>query len=228
MKDAVHTGAEIVPLWTYRTKMDRTPLKEMQSHWAQLQAGRLVPLRSEIDPRAIANTLESGFIVERTQPGMVRFRLAGLALCDLMGMEVRGMPLRSFIAPAARAEFSAQLERVFDVPEVHEYSMISDNSTTSPLMARMLLLPLKSDSGEVDRAIGCIVTEGVVGLSPRRFRLVETVVTSLITGQTTKTLANNERADFSEQQQPFAARPMVPKQPDGKPYLRLVQTEVED
>ncbi len=228
MQDARHEGAEIIPLWTYRGEMNMTPLNEMQSHWAQLQAGRLVPLRSEIDPRAIAGTLETGFIVERTQPGMVRFRLAGLALCDLMGMEVRGMPLRSFIAPAVRADFSAQLEKVFDGPEVHEYSLISENSTTAPLMARMLILPLKSDTGDIDRAIGCIVTEGVVGLSPRRFRVLETTVTSLVTGKTTITAAQKHLEAFSESQSPFHARPVMPKTDDGRPILRIVNNDIED
>lgn len=228
MQNRLQTGADIIPLWTYRTTMDMTPLNEMQSHWAQLQAGRLVPLRSEIDPRAIAGTLETGFIVERTQPGMVRFRLAGLALCDLMGMEVRGMPLRSFIAPAVRADFSAQLEQVFDGPEVHEYSLISESSTTAPLMARMLILPLKSDTGEIDRAIGCIVTEGVVGLSPRRFRVLETTVTSLVTGRTTITAAQERLAAFTQDQSPFHARPIVPKTEDGRPMLRIVKSDVED
>ena len=34
--------------------------------------------------------------------------------------------------------------------------------------ARMLLLPLKSDLGDVTRAMGAIVTDGAIGRNPRR------------------------------------------------------------
>ena len=61
-----------------------------------------MPRRAEIDPRGIENALEYAFILERIAPGMARIRLAGIHLSDLMGMEVRGMPLTSFI-DAARA-----------------------------------------------------------------------------------------------------------------------------
>jgi len=196
----------------------------MRGYWESLRCGRLVPLRSEIDPREISGALEYGFILERLQPGALRFRLAGMHLCELMGMEVRGMPLRSFISPTSRARFSAMLERVFTQPEIHEYTMISEDTNGTELLARLLILPLKSDGGAVDRAIGCFTTEGVVGLAPRRFRVQETRVTSLINGEQTREFMDDEMparplplvAGFGEPQEGF--------EPEPHPQLRLVVT----
>ncbi|EPX79053.1 PAS domain-containing protein [Litoreibacter arenae] len=223
-------GAEIVSLWQHQAKRDISALSEMRSYWESLRGGRLVPLRSEIDPREITGALEYGFILERLQPGAIRFRLAGMHLNDLMGMEVRGMPLRSFISPSSRARFSAMLERVFTQPEIHEYIMISEDTNGSLLRARLLILPLKSDGGKVDRAIGCFTTEGVVGLAPRRFRVQETRVTSLINGEQTREVSPEEQhvkdtplaSGFGETQQPFTAQAGCP---EGGPHLRLVVSD---
>lgn len=216
-------SAEIVSLSQHQAKRDISALSEMRGYWEGLRSGRLLPLRSEIDPREISGALEFGFILERLQPGAIRFRLAVMHLCDLMGMEVRGMPLRSFISPTSRARFSAMLERVFTQPEIHEYSMISEDTNGTNLRARMLILPLKSDDGTVDRAIGCLTTEGVVGLAPRRFRILETRVTSLINGEQTREFTEDDTlpaplvAGFAEPQEGFETEP--------QPRLRLVVTD---
>ena len=218
-------SAEIVSIWQHQAKRDVSALSELRGYWESLRSGRLVPLRSEIDPREISSALEYGFILERLQPRAIRFRLAGMHLCDLMGMEVRGMPLRSFISPTSRARFSAMLERVFTQPEIHEYTMISEDLDGTQLRARLLILPLKSDGGTVDRAIGCFVTEGVVGLAPRRFRVLETRVTSLINGEQTRDFVEGDLplrpaplvAGFAEQQHDIVSEP--------RPQLRLVVTE---
>jgi hypothetical protein len=218
-------SAEIVSLWQHQAKRDVSALSEMRSYWESLRSGRLVPLRSEIDPREISSGLEYGFILERLHPGAVRFRLAGMHLSDLMGMEVCGMPLRSFISPTNRARFSAMLDRVFTQPEIHEYLLTSEDCNGTHLRARLLILPLKSDGGTVDRAIGCLVSEGVVGLAPRRFRVLETRVTSLINGEQTREIPEDipsqptlpRVAGFAEAQEGFEPEPL--------PNLRLVVSD---
>ena len=55
-----------------------------------------MPLRSEIDPRGLKGALEYCFVLERIAPGLARLRVAGSHLGDLMGMEVRGMPITAF------------------------------------------------------------------------------------------------------------------------------------
>lgn len=214
-------GAEIVPIWSSRDMMHEALLRETRAHWEDLRSGRLVPLRSEVDPRAIENVMEYSFLAERTERGNIRLRIAGAQLNDLMGMEVRGMPLRAFLEPFARASFSTWIERVFTTPEVQLHHLSSEQSTGGPLFAKMLLLPLRSEQGQIDRALGCLTSAGVVGLPPRRFHLLETEVTCLKTNDTTRDRATPLVHGFSETQAPFQPRD-IPRRADGRPDLRIV------
>ena len=47
------------------------------------------------------------------------------------------------------------------------------NDGRPQLHGRMLILPLKSDLGDVTRALGCLVTAGESGRGPRRFDLLD-------------------------------------------------------
>ncbi len=68
-------------------------LAEVRAYWEGLRVAGDLPRRDQIDPRGIAGALENTFLLERVAPGIARFRLAGMQLHDLMGMDVRGMPL---------------------------------------------------------------------------------------------------------------------------------------
>lgn len=189
-----------------------------------------MPMRSEVDPRSLENGLEYCFLVERTQPGAVRLRVAGMHLCDLMGMEVRGMPLRAFLNVASRPVFTSRIERVFHSPEIQIHHLVSNDHGMTPLSGQMMLLPLKGETGEVDRAMGCLVTSGTVGPNPRRFRLLDTDVTCLRTGNV-YTEAKDEirdrgaRLGFAEAQQPLSGTPIsqsVGTRADGRPDLKII------
>lgn len=145
-------------------------MRALCAYWEGLCQGGLVPRRSEIDPRRIGGLLSNAFIAERIAPGVTRLRIAGLYLNDLMGMDVRGMPLTSFIAPAAREGFAMALVDLFDRPARLEMELHSRSGLGRPEMTgRMILLPLRSDLGDVSRALGCLVTDGGIGRASRRF-----------------------------------------------------------
>lgn len=174
----------IVSFGKYHSEMTQPILGQIRSYWEELRAGRLMPLRSEVDPREMSAFLEACFVLERVPGGDVRFRLAGMGVNDLMGMEVRGMPLRALISPADRPLFSAKLAALFDTPEIQEYRLHSDQPNSPELSAVLLILPLKGDDGVVNRAIGCLTTTGTIGVAPRRFRVKDLQRTSLLTGLT--------------------------------------------
>ncbi|WP_297772042.1 PAS domain-containing protein [uncultured Roseovarius sp.] len=145
-------------------------LRAFRSHWASMRLGESVPRRSDIDPRRIGPLLSNAFIAERIAPGVTRLRIAGMHLNDLMGMEVRGMPLSSFIAPAARQRFADALVDLFDRPATLELDLCGKTGFgRPPLAGRLVLLPLRSDLGDVSRALGCLVTQGEIGRTMRRF-----------------------------------------------------------
>ncbi|MBE0452153.1 PAS domain-containing protein [Roseovarius autotrophicus] len=147
-------------------------LRAFRAHWEACRKGQDVPKRTDIDPRRIEPLLSNAFIAERIAPGVVRLRIAGMHLSDLMGMEVRGMPLCSFIAPAARKSFALHLVDLFDRPATLRLGLHSGAGLGRPaLSGTMLLLPLRSDLGDVSRALGCLVTHGHIGRPARRFTI---------------------------------------------------------
>ncbi|MDV7269755.1 PAS domain-containing protein [Thioclava sp. A2] len=159
---------------------------EMRAYWEALRGGRLVPSRADVDPRGIDRALECAFILERVAPGMGRFRLAGMHLNDLMGMEVRGMPLTAFFAPVGRKQIAEIIEAMFQQPAIVEIDLRAETAIGKPeLKAKLLILPLKSDLGDVTRALGCLVAEGDIGRTPRRFEVVASTVTPIIQGTPT-------------------------------------------
>lgn len=147
-------------------------LPALHSYWAGLCEGATVPRRSDIDPRRIGGLLSNAFIAERIAPGVTRLRVAGLHLNALMGMEVRGMPLSSFIAPAAREAFALALADLFERPARLEIDLYAKAGLGRPEMTgRLMLWPLRSDLGDVSRALGCLVTQGEIGRASRRFEM---------------------------------------------------------
>lgn len=218
----------IVSLAGYQRDMRFPVISEVQAYWEGLRAGRQVPLRSEVDPRGIERALEYAFVLERIAPQVSRFRLAGMHLNDLMGMEVRGMPVTSFFTPPTRVRVAEIIERVFQGPEIAELSLIGEGGMGKPpIEARLLILPLKSDLGDISRALGCLVSQGQIGRTPRRFELSEARITPIMAGEPTSAARNGSLvAGLAEAPAPFAPAPMRgTAAPRTRGHLRLVKSE---
>src|SRR5690606_2270391 len=140
--DCRFAGDNVVPLAGGRSNMRFSVVAEVAAYWEALRAGRVVPLRSDVDPRGIEQALENAFILERIAPQVARFRLCGSHLNDLMGMEARGMPLTTFFVPSARARVADLIENVFSGPHAVELDLTAETGLCrSPLAARMLIPP---------------------------------------------------------------------------------------
>nr|WP_256388235.1 PAS domain-containing protein [Pseudoruegeria sp. SK021] len=223
--------------------MKHPAMAQVEAYWEGLRGGRPIPFRSEIDPRGIDRALEHAFILERIAPGVARFRLAGSHLNDLMGMEVRGMPVTTLFTPDARRQISDAMEHLFEQPATVRFHLVAETGFGKPaLTADVLLLPLKSDLGDVSRALGCLVTEGQIGRTPRRFDL-EAVEVLPVAGVAVfpdsapavpargipASDVPAETVGFAEDQKPFAAlekRTAASKLTckTAPPYLRLVSS----
>jgi hypothetical protein len=160
---------KVVPMNNFRSRTSVTALRQAEAYWTALRRGDDIPSRSQIDPRGLENILSQTFILERVAPGIARFRLAGQKVNDMAGMEVRGMPITAFFTPDARKQLSASLEHMFDAPAIIELELnIEATRLHGEREARMLLLPLRSDLGDVSRALGVFVSEGnPTGVSQR-------------------------------------------------------------
>lgn len=187
---------------------------ELRAYWDGLRQGRAVPDRTEVEPRGLRGLLDYAFILERIAPGAARFRLAGRHLVDLMGMEVRGMPLCSVMNPSSRGRLSDVLETVFKAPQIAELRLEGQGGfARPPLSGQMVLLPLKSDLGDVSRALGAMVIEGEIGRAPRRFDIAHDAVFPIVAGGAT---LPPSPSGFAEMPEPWRAPPRDDATPEER------------
>jgi hypothetical protein len=214
------------------------PLHRVRAYWDGLRGTDLIPRRRLIEPHGLRDALAHVFLIERIAPGQARFRLAGTHLTQVMGMEVRGMPLSAILVPASRDGARALIEAVFAGPSVVELALESDRGLGRPaLQGRMILLPVGDDDENCDRALGCLVTEGDIGRGPRRFAITrqrtETVLPRppVPPARQAPAFAEDQRA-FTPPAHPapaFSATDPIPAgvqpPPRGKPQLRIVRND---
>lgn len=190
---------------------DFRQLQEVRAYWEAMRKDSRLPKRDDINPRGMASALEQVFLVEQIAPNHGRLRLAGMAISDLLGMDVRGMPITALLEPVARARLSEALGGLFRGEQILDLWLEAERGIgRPPLMARMLLLPLIGSHGEPDLALGCFCTKGDVGRAPRRF-----TISRMLREPLPATAADDFASAFAE-----LPRPMAP--PRGRPNLRLV------
>lgn len=190
---------------------DFRQLQEVRAYWEAMRKDSRLPKRDDINPRGMASALEQVFLVEQIAPNHGRLRLAGMAISDLLGMDVRGMPITALLEPVARARLSEALGGLFRGEQILDLWLEAERGIgRPPLMARMLLLPLIGSHGEPDLALGCFCTKGDVGRAPRRF-----TISRMLREPLPATAADHFASAFAE-----LPRPMAP--PRGRPNLRLV------
>ena len=223
---------DVIAMSRYAPATGFSHIAAVEAYWTALKGDRLVPLRAEVDPRGIEGSLEQAFILEQVAPGVARLRIAGAHLGDLMGMEVRGMPLTALFAAGARRHLAATIESVCAAPLVASLSLRAEDGNGRPaLEGRMILLPMASEHGEVNRILGCLDTRGAVGRAPRRFTILGCRLTQIVEAESDEAdgrcppaalhaaaLRPAPAAGFAEGTGPFRGKAAAP-------HLRLVRNE---
>lgn len=163
-------GTNVIDFAAHRERRAPRPLREVEAYWELLRDGRLMPERAELDPRGFSSALPYSFLLERIAPGLARVRVSGRHLSELMGIDVQGLPFTAHFLPEARPAVIETLSAVFEEPAVARLRLSSPcGIARQPLSADLILMPLRDDMGDVTRAVGCLVSEGPVGRTPRRF-----------------------------------------------------------
>jgi len=226
MDNPIKLTQNVVTMSDYQPHNGYASLSLVEAYWDALRAGRDMPQRSEIDPRGIENALEHAFILERVATGVARMRIAGSHLHDLMGMEARGMPITAFFEHDDRLRVSELLEEVFQTPGTADVMMHSRGSLGQPeLNARMVLLPLKSDLGDVSRILGCLVSIGELGGVQRPFALSSTNLRPLSV-EPAPHPKPHEAEGFAEPQKDYVAPAAQTLSSSNRPaYLRLIKSD---
>jgi hypothetical protein len=173
-------NCNVIVMNQYRTDARFPHIATVEAYWHALRGNRAMPLRAEVDPRGIENALEYAFILEQIAPGVGRFRIAGSHLSDILGMEVRGMPLSAFFVPDARDELAAVVAKVCACPGIATLSLHAEAAFGKPVLeARIVLLPLRDGMGAANRILGCFDTHGSIGHTPRRFAITSRRLTQI-------------------------------------------------
>lgn len=206
--------------------------RDMLQYWNSVRQGHATPRRSDIDPRGIAGLLSRTFILEQIAPGLGRFRVAGTHLADILGMDVRGMPISALLKPAARDPFSQSLAQLFATPGILRAVLVAPAELRRPeLHAELLILPLRDDAGLVNRAMGCLTCRGDIGRVPRRFdiRHIRVDPVSVVKPfDVAKQPSAPETPILHNVPQPTEDHPnlrLAPLKPGQPDYLRLVISE---
>lgn len=224
MMDTGSKIGNVVALNSKDAEMAHPLITSVSRYWDSLRAGRLVPQREEIDPREIQNALSYSFILDRTRPGSVRFRLSGMHLNDVLGMEARGMPVRALCDVPYRPRFMEQVERVFETPSILEADLRANRGGNDAVRARLALLPLSTHGGEINRALGIFVCDSRVVNPPLRFTTRSFAMTPLTAGVSAfESRRALMPAGLAEDDAIFQPQRHVPIRREDGPRLRVVQ-----
>lgn len=217
-KDGDPRAEKVVVLDRFRSGRSLSPLRQAEAYWTALSGGKGVPRRDQLDPRGLQNILRHSFILERISSRGARFRLAGDHLTDLAGMELRGALFTTLFADEARAEAGAILQRVFSAPAVAELRLQSVGLPAHE--GRMLLLPLAAPDGQISRALGVLVADGVGFPPPIRFDIANRLLRPV--PMEVAPQAPDAAADRAEPAEGFA-EPRQGLTGDRPPHLRLIK-----
>jgi hypothetical protein len=122
-------------------------LRAAIGYWDSLRGARALPARMELDPAALRPHLQDAAIVERSRPGSLRIRLGGARINALLGMDVRGLPLRALFDLSERARVSSEVEAAMGAPAALLLDVISPaprfgRPEAEMLRAQIAILPM--------------------------------------------------------------------------------------
>lgn len=145
-------------------------LQRVEKHWEKMRKMGPVPAQLALSPEPLDSALSHCFVLERVGTTIARFRVAGQALTQLMGMEARAMPLSSLFSSEGREALGPLVNSACEGPEIVEIPIIASRGIgRTPMRGRLLMLPLKDRDGDVTRLFGCIVSDTLPGRRVLRF-----------------------------------------------------------
>lgn len=158
------------------------PLEEVRAYWQALRHGRAVPARADLDPERLGPWLPMAALVEIGAGDRMRFRVGGQGLRMLLGVEPRGMPLRSLFALGTRARLQDLGLRVFSGPAMLTMTLIATTPppTMRPVQVALVMLPLRDRHDRVTQALLCLDGKAARTVErPARFHIRQARLTAL-------------------------------------------------
>jgi hypothetical protein len=136
-------------------------MKHKNSHllvgyWSRLRKGRDVPDQTDIDPRAIKRMLSYTFIVDATSIARPNYRLAGTALCERFGMELKGTNFLSHWETQSGVALASLLKQALKLKQPVCLSSIAVTADNGMVELETVLLPISFNGSEATRFLGLV------------------------------------------------------------------------
>jgi hypothetical protein len=122
-------------------------MKHRNSHllvgyWSRLRRGRDLPDQADIDPRAIKRMLSHVFILEAADTTKPHYRLAGTALCDRFGFELKGTNFLSHWEAQSRSSLTLLLRQAIALKQPVCISSIGATAECGMVEMETILAPV--------------------------------------------------------------------------------------
>lgn len=136
-------------------------MKHKNSHllvgyWSRLRAGREVPDQTDIDPRAIKRLLSYAFILDCENPARPAYRLAGTALCERFGYELKGTGFLGHWEAQSSLSLAALLRQSLKLRQPICLSSIATTAESGMVELETILTPMTFNGGEPTRFFGMV------------------------------------------------------------------------
>jgi hypothetical protein len=136
-------------------------MKHKNSHllvgyWSRLRAGRAVPDQIDIDPRAIKRLLSYTFILECENPARPSYRLAGTALCERFGYELKGTGFLGHWEAQSSQALAALLRQSLKLGQPICLSSIATTAENGMVELETVLAPMTFQGDEPIRFFGMV------------------------------------------------------------------------
>jgi hypothetical protein len=136
-------------------------MKHKNSHllvgyWSRLREGREVPDQADIDPRAIKRLLPYVFILDAGNPQRPIYRLAGTALCERYGFELKGTGFLAHWEAQSSLALASLLQQSQSLMQPVCLSSIAATADCGMVELETVLLPIKFGENGPTRFLGMV------------------------------------------------------------------------
>ena len=204
-------------------------MKHRNSHllvgyWSRLRKGRDVPDQTDIDPRAIKRMLSHVFILEASDIAHPIYRLAGTALCERYGSEMKGTNFFSHWDGQSRNALAALMRQSMATRQPICLSSIASTADCGMVEVETVLAPVSFGDNGPTRFLGMVqVLSDISALAGRPIAFERLVASQIV--------AENEPISIRDNPPPPPpppARPLTSLRSHPRaPHLRLVVSHPE-
>ena len=171
-------GREVARLCLEAGSMYHSNTTALLSYWRTLRGEAIAPARRDLDLAMIKEVLTQVFMLGRMAPGEFHIRMAGGVVCDAHKLNLRGHAFASLWSEDDRLQVKIAMESMIRTGEPIVINCAADAGPYASSL-EILLAPMTSNTGEVDRVFGFF--QPLLPLSVLHDRPIDQLTVSRIT-----------------------------------------------